>query len=310
MEAVRVVTGTAVPLDRSDVDTDQIIPAEWLKRVERTGFGEGLFSEWRTDPASSSTARARRRHDPGGRPELRHGLVAGARRVGPARLRLPGGRVAPLRRHLPQQLHQGRPAARPGRRRDRQGSCWPPSRPTRAGRDRRRRARPSWRRPPASRRRSPSTTSPSSASWRASTTSASPCAASRHHRLRGVPPGPDARPDRCPLGGVRPVDRPTGQDGGVDRPVIRPISAAETWPLRHRVLRPGQPFGQTAYPRDDHPETAHFGVFDGDRLVGVGLDLPGGPTRPAGPGVVADARAGHRARDVRGRGLGTALMGR
>jgi 3-isopropylmalate/(R)-2-methylmalate dehydratase small subunit len=47
MEAVRAVEGTAVPLDRSDVDTDQIIPAEWLKRVERTGFGKGLFSTWR-----------------------------------------------------------------------------------------------------------------------------------------------------------------------------------------------------------------------------------------------------------------------
>src|SRR3954470_5716552 len=50
MEAVKVVTGTAVPLDRSDVDTDQIIPSDWLKRVERTGFGRGLFSEWRDDP--------------------------------------------------------------------------------------------------------------------------------------------------------------------------------------------------------------------------------------------------------------------
>jgi 3-isopropylmalate/(R)-2-methylmalate dehydratase small subunit len=49
MEAVRVVSGTAVPLDRSDVDTDQIIPSDWLKRVERTGFGKGLFSEWRDD---------------------------------------------------------------------------------------------------------------------------------------------------------------------------------------------------------------------------------------------------------------------
>jgi 3-isopropylmalate/(R)-2-methylmalate dehydratase small subunit len=47
MEPVRVITGTAVPLRRSDVDTDQIIPSDWLKRVERTGFGEGLFSEWR-----------------------------------------------------------------------------------------------------------------------------------------------------------------------------------------------------------------------------------------------------------------------
>jgi 3-isopropylmalate/(R)-2-methylmalate dehydratase small subunit len=49
MEPVTVVTGTAVPLDRSDVDTDQIIPSDWLKRVERTGFGAGLFSEWRDD---------------------------------------------------------------------------------------------------------------------------------------------------------------------------------------------------------------------------------------------------------------------
>ena len=50
MEPVRLITGTAVPLRRSDVDTDQIIPSEWLKRVERTGFGAGLFSEWRADP--------------------------------------------------------------------------------------------------------------------------------------------------------------------------------------------------------------------------------------------------------------------
>jgi len=47
MKAVRVITGRGVPLVRSDVDTDQIIPSDWLKRVERTGFGAGLFSEWR-----------------------------------------------------------------------------------------------------------------------------------------------------------------------------------------------------------------------------------------------------------------------
>jgi 3-isopropylmalate/(R)-2-methylmalate dehydratase small subunit len=51
VKAVRVVEGRAVPLDRSDVDTDQIIPSDWLKRVERTGFGRGLFSEWRDDPS-------------------------------------------------------------------------------------------------------------------------------------------------------------------------------------------------------------------------------------------------------------------
>ena len=49
MEPIKVITGTAVPLARSDVDTDQIIPSDWLKRVERTGFGKGLFSEWRDD---------------------------------------------------------------------------------------------------------------------------------------------------------------------------------------------------------------------------------------------------------------------
>ncbi|MGH9045306.1 MAG: 3-isopropylmalate dehydratase small subunit [Acidimicrobiales bacterium] len=47
MRPVKLIEGRAVPLDRSDVDTDQIIPSDWLKRVERTGFGEGLFSDWR-----------------------------------------------------------------------------------------------------------------------------------------------------------------------------------------------------------------------------------------------------------------------
>jgi 3-isopropylmalate/(R)-2-methylmalate dehydratase small subunit len=51
MQAVRKITGIVAPLDRSDVDTDQIIPASYLKRVERTGFGEGLFASWRqSDP--------------------------------------------------------------------------------------------------------------------------------------------------------------------------------------------------------------------------------------------------------------------
>jgi 3-isopropylmalate/(R)-2-methylmalate dehydratase small subunit len=50
MEPVTVIRGTALPLDRSDVDTDQIIPAEYLKRIERTGFGPFLFAEWRKDP--------------------------------------------------------------------------------------------------------------------------------------------------------------------------------------------------------------------------------------------------------------------
>jgi 3-isopropylmalate/(R)-2-methylmalate dehydratase small subunit len=50
MEPVTTHTGTAVALRRSDVDTDQIIPAVYLKRVTRTGFEDGLFSAWRADP--------------------------------------------------------------------------------------------------------------------------------------------------------------------------------------------------------------------------------------------------------------------
>jgi 3-isopropylmalate/(R)-2-methylmalate dehydratase small subunit len=50
MEAFTTHTGRAMPLRRSNVDTDQIIPAVWLKRVSRTGFEEGLFAAWREDP--------------------------------------------------------------------------------------------------------------------------------------------------------------------------------------------------------------------------------------------------------------------
>ncbi|MDP9865529.1 MULTISPECIES: 3-isopropylmalate dehydratase small subunit [Streptosporangium] len=51
MEAFTTHTGRAVPLRRSNVDTDQIIPAVWLKQVSRTGFEKGLFSAWREDPS-------------------------------------------------------------------------------------------------------------------------------------------------------------------------------------------------------------------------------------------------------------------
>ncbi|MEY4362055.1 MAG: 3-isopropylmalate dehydratase small subunit [Actinomycetota bacterium] len=49
MKSVRILNGRGIPLRRSDIDTDQIIPADWLKRVERTGFEAGLFSTWRED---------------------------------------------------------------------------------------------------------------------------------------------------------------------------------------------------------------------------------------------------------------------
>jgi 3-isopropylmalate/(R)-2-methylmalate dehydratase small subunit len=51
LRAVTTVTGRAIVLDRPNIDTDQIIPASWLKRVERSGYGAGLFSSWRADPA-------------------------------------------------------------------------------------------------------------------------------------------------------------------------------------------------------------------------------------------------------------------
>ncbi len=50
MDKVTTVTGVAVPLRRSNVDTDQIIPAVFLKRVTKTGYDDGLFHEWRKDP--------------------------------------------------------------------------------------------------------------------------------------------------------------------------------------------------------------------------------------------------------------------
>ena len=48
---MRVVSGRALPLGRANVDTDQIIPSHWLKRIERTGYGPGLFEAWRKDPS-------------------------------------------------------------------------------------------------------------------------------------------------------------------------------------------------------------------------------------------------------------------
>ncbi|NUR78143.1 MAG: 3-isopropylmalate dehydratase small subunit, partial [Thermoleophilia bacterium] len=50
MKALRSVTGSVALLDRSDVDTDQIIPKQFLKRIERTGYGEFLFFDWMKDP--------------------------------------------------------------------------------------------------------------------------------------------------------------------------------------------------------------------------------------------------------------------
>jgi predicted GNAT family N-acyltransferase len=88
-----------------------------------------------------------------------------------------------------------------------------------------------------------------------------------------------------------------------DHILIRPVSAEEIRPLRHRILRPGQPFEETAYPGDDLPDTVHLGAFHGDRLVGIASlyrearNGPGWRLR----GMATDA-------DVRGAGFGAALL--
>ena len=179
-------TGVGVPLRRSNVDTDQIIPAVYLKRVTRTGFEDGLFAAWRNDPdVRAQPARVRRRVGARRRSRLRHRLVARARGVGAAELRLPGRDLAALRRHLPRQLRQGRTARGAGRREGRPAALGPPREPTR------RRRSPSTSSPgrcvPATdrtRSRTPSTSTTTRAGGcsRASTTSASRWPRGRHRR--------------------------------------------------------------------------------------------------------------------------------
>lgn len=56
MEPFRTLTSLAMPLDRTNVDTDQIIPKQFLKRIERTGYGDFLFFDWRQTPAGEPVA--------------------------------------------------------------------------------------------------------------------------------------------------------------------------------------------------------------------------------------------------------------
>ncbi len=107
MKAIETITGPVSVLDRDDVDTDQIIPKQFLKRVERTGFGEYLFYDWAKEPDWDLP----RQPDPRRRAELRLRLEPRARPLGAGGLRLPGDDRAELRRHLPLQLHQDRAAA-------------------------------------------------------------------------------------------------------------------------------------------------------------------------------------------------------
>ena len=113
MKELRSVTGKVAVLDRADVDTDQIIPKQFLKRIERSGYGEFLFYDWMQDPASSCTTRVPRRADSHRRAQLRLRLVARACGVGARGLRLSGRARAVVRRHLP--------------RRTRSTAAWRPS---------------------------------------------------------------------------------------------------------------------------------------------------------------------------------------
>ena len=84
-EPINIIAGGVGFLDRADVDTDQIIPKQFLKRVERTGFGEFLFYDWAKEPGWDLP----RQPDPRRRAQLRLRVLARARAVGAGGLRLP-----------------------------------------------------------------------------------------------------------------------------------------------------------------------------------------------------------------------------
>ena len=117
MKPVRAVTGRVAVLDRPDVDTDQIIPKQFLKRIERTGYGQFLFYDWRFDEDGAER--------PGfelNRPEFRGATILLAGRnfgCGSSRehaawalagLRLRRRRRAVVRRHLPDERREERDA--------------------------------------------------------------------------------------------------------------------------------------------------------------------------------------------------------
>ena len=107
MKAVSVIEGGVSVLDRADVDTDQIMPKQFLKRIERTGFGEFLFYDWAKEPGWDLPAEPDPRHGA----QLRLRLVARARPLGAEDYGFRGDHRAELRRHLLLQLHQDRAAA-------------------------------------------------------------------------------------------------------------------------------------------------------------------------------------------------------
>ena len=131
------MTGVVAPLDRVNVDTDQIIPKQFLKRIERTGFGQFAFFDWRFLPDGKpnpdfvlNKPGYQGASIPGGGAQLRVWFFAGARALGAAGLRLPLRHRPQFRRHLLQQLLSerypaGRAAGRGGRADHSQGPGHP-----------------------------------------------------------------------------------------------------------------------------------------------------------------------------------------
>ena len=130
MQPFRKHTGVVVPLDKVNVDTDQIIPKQFLKRIERTGFGEFLFYDWRFSGEETSAQRSSEKSrkktadfvlqpaalcqgfDPGRGKEFWLRLFARACRLGAGGFWFPGGDRFVVRRHLCQQQPEEWPADR------------------------------------------------------------------------------------------------------------------------------------------------------------------------------------------------------
>ena len=111
MPAVKTIRSRTVVLPATNIDTDQIIPARFLRTTTREGFGKHLFADWRYDADGTPQAGLRAEPargaglpHPGRRPQFRLRLLARARALGAAGLRLPGRDQHRDRGHLPHQL--------------------------------------------------------------------------------------------------------------------------------------------------------------------------------------------------------------
>ena len=188
MDAFTTHTGTAAPLRRANVDTDQIIPAEYLKRITRTGFEDGLFNAWRTNepdfvlnqPQYAGASILVAGPDFGTGSSREHAVLGAAGR------RLPGGhqlRGSPTSSGTTRPSPGCSPSCCRGRRRGAVGRGR--GRPGDAGH-----RRPAGRAGQLRRRRpcrSRSTSTPAGGCSRGSTTSASPSGTWRHRGVRGAP---------------------------------------------------------------------------------------------------------------------------